>query len=63
MKPPESGQGQWCHSQKKAPKGLRVGVRGQPGQILKDPIVSEKMSRFDSAKPQGDRINQGKNDL
>ena len=49
--------------QQEAPQRRSVGITWQSSEVLKDAVLSGKLSRFDSLQPEDHRVEQGQNHL
>jgi hypothetical protein len=63
MQSAELRQRSWGNPEQEAPQRRRVGIPWQASEVLKDAVLSEQLSRFDSLQSQDHRIEQGQNHL
>jgi len=49
--------------EQEAPQRRCVGITWQASEVLKDAVLSEQLSRFDSLQPEDHRVEQGQNHL
>jgi hypothetical protein len=63
MQSAELGQRSRGNPEKEAPQRRRVGITWQASEVLKDAVLSEQLSRFDSLQPKDHRIEQCQNHL